>query len=299
MLRVLIWLFFLLSVAANAKQHKLPFDDNALNVVFDSKVPVTFVGKKSLTPSGQVAAPILYPGDTAGVFLVSVLTHAAISGGVKKSQQNKEQEEANKVLEPYQTYISDVNEEFLTQNTLSQDISTSSGQLQLLFGDQHKENSRWQVSVAPVFAMTQNQSSFLIYNQLTFVDRSLTVREQRKIKKTKKGYLAPNQKLVVIVSDPVLEEDRQAFWLRNDATAFNDAIKNLYNESFHLGVIRHFGGLGNAEAKQVTIKYLENGVKKIERGYIISQTCQRTVFESLAGEVKSVPNIDFAVCGSV
>lgn len=300
MIRFACWFIVLLPTLALAKQEALVFDDHLLNVSFDNKQPVTFVGKKSLDATGGGSAPILYPADTAGLFLVSILTHAAISGGVQKAQLNKEQEEANKVLEAYSSYISTVNEAFLLEHTYVRDaFPLPDKQLQCLLGDKHLKNSRWQVNVVPVFAMTQNQSSFLIYNKLTFVDRALTPKEKRKLKKVKKGQPNPNEKLVVIISDPVLVDDKADFWLRENGQAFNNAVKELYVESLHIGMARHFGSFKNTDTKQITIKYLENGVKKIERGYVISQSCQRTVFESLAGEIKSVPNLEFSSCTSV
>jgi len=297
-MRFAIWLICFFPLATFAKVEKPVFDDNSLNISFDSKQPVTFVGKKSLDTSGLAVAPVMYPADTAGLFLVSILTHAAVSGGVQKAKLSREQEEANKVLEPYNPYIADINEAFLAQCTNSQGKPVVAEKIQFLLGDEHLENSRWQVNVVPVFAMTQNQSSFLIYNKLTFVDRSLTPKDKKKIKKIKRGQVNPNEKLVVIVSDPVLTDDNANFWLSENAKRFNESIKNLYVESFHLGIARHFGGLQNSDTKQVTVRYFENGVKKIERGYVISQTCKRTLFESLAGEIKSVPNLEFATCAA-
>lgn len=297
-MRFVFWLMCFLPLVSFAKQEELTFDDRLLNVSFDTKQPVTFVGKKSLDVAGQASAPIMYPADTAGLFLVSILTHAAVSGGVQSAKLTREQEEANKVLDSYDPYIANINEAFLAQCTNSQSEPAITENKQLLVGDKHLENSRWQVHVVPVFAMTQNQSSFLIYNKLTFVDRSLTPKQKKKIKKVKKGHANPSEKLVVIVSDPVLTDDNADFWLRENAKAFNESIKHLYVESFQMGVSRHFGGLQNSDTKQVTVKYLEGGLKKIERGYVISKTCQRTIFESLAGEIKSVPNLEFYSCSN-
>lgn len=298
-MRFAIWLMCFIPLLVLAKEEKPVFDSNLLNISFNSKQPVTFVGKKSLDASGLAAGSMMYPADTAGLFLVSILTHAAVSGSVQKAQLSRDQEEANKVLEPYNPYIAAIDETFLAEHTSSQGVSAVTSKMQFLLGDKHLESSRWHVTVMPVFAMTQNQSSFLIYNTLTFSDRSLTAKDKRKIKKLKKGQPNPNEKLVVIVSDPVLVEDKAGFWLHDNAKVFNESIKNLYIESFQLGVARYFGDLQNSDAKQVTIKYLENGVKKIERGYVVSQTCKRTVFESLAGEIKSVPNLEFSSCSSV
>lgn len=301
MFRNLLLIALLLSVASlvSAKAEKdIPVLDEALfNVSFDPKNPITFVGKKSLDGSSQGAGGMMYPADTAGVFLVSILAHAAVSGSVEKSRLNKEQEEANKVLEPFSQHIAVVNTDYLS-NELRLKISSSPlEKFTFLHGDKQSDNSKWQIKVTPVFLMTQSKNSFLLYNKMTFVDRELLYLKKKKAqKKLKKGAPNPYEKLVVIVSDPVLEKDAANYWLRDDAKLFRESAKSLYLESFQLGVGRQFGSLEAAQTKQVTIKYLEDGVKKIERGYVISQTCKRTLFESLAGEIKSVPNLEFATC---
>jgi hypothetical protein len=134
---------------------------------------------------------------------------------------------------------------------------------------------------------------------MTFEDRAFIYSKKKKAqKKLKKGALNPHEKMVVVMSDPVLEDDAAAYWLRDNAKVFRESVRALYLESFQLGVSRQFGSAESAQTKQVTIKYLEDGVKKIERGYVISQSCKRTLFESLAGEIKSVPNLDFATCNA-
>lgn len=301
MFRNLLLIAFLLSIplSVSAKAEKnIPVLDEALfNVSFDPKNPITFVGKKSLNGNSQGAGGMMYPADTAGVFLVSILAHAAVSGTAEKSRLNKEQEEANKVLEPFSQYIAVVDTDYLSNDLPLKTSSSALEKFTFLHGDKQSENSKWQIKVTPIFLMTQSKSSFLLYNKMAFEDRALIYSKKKKAqKKLKKGALNPYEKLVVIVSDPVLEKDAADYWLRDDAKVFRESAKTLYLESFQLGVGRQFGSLESAQTKQVTIKYLEDGVKKIERGYVISQTCKRTVFESLAGEIKSVPNLEFATC---
>lgn len=296
----LLFLFAIFSGFAHAKK-EAPFpelNDALFNVKFDQSLPITFVGKKSLAVNGGTAGNMMYPGDTAGVFLVSILTHAAISSAAEKARLKKEQEEANKILEPYSRYISAIDTNFLWD----EDQLALNGQLEkysFLFSEQQSDESRWQLDVVPVFAMTQSQQSFLLYNKMTFFDRSfLNPKNKKRPKKLKKGAPNPNEKIVVIVSDPLPEVDAADFWLKEDAAQFNATVKAMYMEAFELGVSRQFGELNAAQSKQITVRYLEDGVKKIERGYVISQTCERTIFESLTGELKSVPNLDYASCAS-
>lgn len=292
---------FVVSSITYAKAEKnIPvLDDTLFNVSFDPQHPITFVGKKSLHGKDQAAGNMMYPADTAGLFLVSILTHAAVSGSVEKARLNKEQEEANKVLEPFGPHIAGMDVYFLWAGQKFTGASNQFDKFTFLYGDQQSDNSKWKIKVAPVFAMTQSRSSFLLYNKMTFVDMSLiNAKKKRNQKKPKKNAPNPNEKLVVIVSDPVLATSATDYWLNDEAKMFRETVKNLYKESFQLGMRRQFGELSPVQDKQITIRYLEDGVKKIERGYVISQTCKRTIFESLAGEIKSVPNLEFATCSA-
>jgi len=296
---IFLVLFCVFAVDTFAKSEKVQsvLDDKLLVVKFDEKQPVTFVGKKSVNGGNGVGGGMMYPADTAGLFLVSILTHAAVSGSVEKSRLTKEQELANKVLDPYASYIANVNADYLFNPNDLKNFEQSG--MSFLKGVEEGDKSRWHLKTVPVFAMTQNQNSLIVYNKMTFIDQSLIDTKKKinkKPKRAKRGAVDPNEKLVVIVSDPISAESAADFWIRDNAKAFQDTVKNLYLESFKLGVSRQFGNLDAAQEKQVTVKYLEDGVKKIERGYVISQTCKRTVFESLAKEIKSVPNLDYTSC---
>lgn len=295
-------LAFSLSTAVHSKDAPPTIDwkDSFFNISFDATQPINFIGKKALDKSNNIAAGgMMYPADTAGIFLVSILTHAAINGGVQSKRLTKEQEAANQVLNAYKTAIDQITPEYLWDNDIIE--STLKNKAKFLQKNEHSDDSKWEIKVMPVFALTQNQGSLMIYNNLLFSDRSLIpMKKSRNVKKstkrTKKNYIDPNIKKIVIVSDPAPETDAEKFWADNNEKVFLETAKKIYLESFILAIQVHGGALAEAQAEQSTIRYLEDNTKKIERGYVIEQTCERTLFRSLLVEIKSVPNLGFHEC---
>ena len=101
------------SVQAKIKEPAVSLEENKLNVFFDAKNPAVFVGKKSVNVNASGAGSMVYPAGSAGVFLVSILAHAAVSGSVENKRLSMEQEAANQVLEPFANKISEVDSDFL------------------------------------------------------------------------------------------------------------------------------------------------------------------------------------------
>ena len=69
---------------------------------------VKFFGYVNFDGLGNGQGNMAYPGLGPGVFLASILTHAAISESSKNSEKNKRQHQANTVLIPYHSLISGV-----------------------------------------------------------------------------------------------------------------------------------------------------------------------------------------------
>ncbi|MDO7635036.1 MAG: hypothetical protein MUQ60_03870, partial [Porticoccaceae bacterium] len=64
---------------------------------------------------------------------------------------------------------------------------------------------------------------------------------------------------------------------------------DLVSAAIELGINQFAGLLPPKEEASSTLRYLENGEKKIERGHLISESCSALIFESLRGELKWIP----------
>lgn len=294
-MRFFIILLLILTARAALSAEPLHLNTKSnIQVVFPDKNPVLFVGKKSLDKKANNGGGMMYPGDTAGLFLVSVLTHAAISGAAQSSAEKKEQELANEVLSPFADIIKEVDMNFLWDE---QRIRANEPKLQdLVFTIQKSttENS-WALNTKPVFALTQSKASLILYNKINLENISDNPKKKPKNRSKKKSNESDGL-TVVIVSDPIPEENRTDHWLRNSGNAFKSEIKRLFSMSIGMAIKSAMDDASISAAPEVSIRYLQDGLKYLERGQIISQDCRRTVFNSLSDELKSVPNLDYTNC---
>jgi hypothetical protein len=273
-------------------------DEYQIFLKYNEKSPFIFMGKIDVNKASGNAGGMLYPGDNALVFFTAVLTHAAINSGVDHSRITKEQAEANKVFDDYQPYIQKFN---TPENaTISQlDVGFAKSKVSFLTEAALKADAEWEMDVAPIFFMTQNFGSLILYNRVILQEN--VVKDLKKSKKTASSSSAKkkankNERIVVVISDPIAEPDYKHYWSNNDGSQFSNTLKNMYKESLSLVIANRIDNQKAENAEQITVKYMEDGVKKVERGYVISSNCKRTLFESLAGEIKSVPNLDFLNC---
>jgi hypothetical protein len=277
--------------------------ENSIYFSFNEKSPFVFMGKIDTNKTGAGTGSILYPGDNALVFFAAILTHAAISGGLQHSQISKQQIEANQVLNDYESYIQKFNvRENIALSQLDVAIDNSTQKFFFLTDAESEKTTKWEMNVAPIFFMTQNHGSLILYNKVVIKENTVntSVVETRKRTKKKpaqkKNIPDKNEKIVVVISDPIADKDFKHYWSNNDGLQFTETLKLMYRESLNLIVANKLANMSIKNTEQVTVKYVEDGVKKIERGYIISSSCKRTLFESLSGEIKSVPNLEFSTC---
>jgi|GEM_PF-1264409 len=267
---------------------------------YNEKSPFIFIGKIDVNKANGAATPILYPGDNALIFFTAILAHAAINSGIDHSRLSKEQEDANKVFDDYQPYIQKFNNtDSVVIPQLKVALAEKNTDVVFLTDKNLKSGAQWEMDVSPIFFMTQNLGSLILYNKIllqeNFADDS---KKPKKTASSNKKTANKNERIVVVISDPIAIPDYKHFWSDNEGSQFLDTLKKMYKESLSLVIANRLGNQRAEGAEQITVRYMEDGVKKVERGYVISSDCKRTLFESLSGEIKSVPNLDFLSCPS-
>ena len=277
----------------------IAFDKNSANLLFADEQLFDFHGKIDVNRNSVAGGGMAYPADTAGVFFAAILTHAAIAGSAKKAKLNAAQKAADEVLVNYQPHIEKINTASMQFNQLK---LAPDHTFNVNFTPDTDPASQWSVRTKPVFFLTQSQQTLILYHQLMFYDQALvTDKKSRKVKKTskrKKKGPDPRERLIVIVSDPLGEGEASQLWLDEEGKYFQETVRKLYQESVQIGFQHYRGHMTPAASNQMTIRYLEDGKKKIERGQVIKKSCRRTLFLTLAGEIKLVPNMEFASCAT-
>ena len=298
-MRKVFGFIFLLLSSFSLAQNSNPTQQNQHDIFlkYNEKNPFLFMGKVDVNKANGAGGGMLYPGGNALVFFTAVLTHAAINSGVDNSRASKEQVEANKVFDDYQQYIKKFNSR---ENIIVSDMNVGSthGKVNFLTDVASKTDAEWEMDVAPIFFMTQNFGSLILYNKIVLQENTGedVKKTKRSTKSTKKKAVNKNERIVVVISDPITEPDFKSFWSNNEGDNFYRTLKKMYRESLSLVIANRIDNQKAESAEQITVKYMEDGEKKVERGYVISSDCRRTLFESLEGEIKSVPNLEFLNC---
>ena len=222
---------------------------------------------------GAGKGSMLYPAPHPAVFLAALITHGIINESVKSSQKTKLQEDADKVLLPYQAVLASYSYKELMQQGL---VKVPIGGDKKLIGYSEKSATGWLVDSTPVFSMTQDQSAIIIDN-LILVYAS----EQRE----DPAYT----NIVRVVSQPWSGADLVNHWVADNGRKLKEASVSLFAESIEIALSDAINKAKPNNLAHKTFRYLEGRNEKMERGQLISEQCDRVVIRTLRDAPMSIP----------
>lgn len=234
---------------------------------------VIYNGVASFDTAGDKSGSMVYPAPNAGGFLAAIITHGVIVGSIKNRQKEEMQREANKVLSPYEPILGNYSYRELMQDGL---VKTSMGSSKTLVDFSEKSGTGWFVESMPSFLMTQDQSAIILENTISIYAPD-----------------APSDAVykntIRVVSQPTNKEDLTGYWTADEGKKLKELSSNLLAQSLDIAL----EDVANTESKnnnpQKTFRYFEGNNQKIERGELMSETCERTVIKTLRGWLMSIP----------
>ena len=260
-----------------------------LHIKTDFHKDVVFQGQYNFDDIDLKTDPVLYPGDSAAVFFAAIIAHAYTADAIKSGAMSQVQENANRVLMPYQRYlqkfendelvscvINNVNNQYDFQISKFQNKKVSPGKSSPGKSPLGKSPSGWLLKSEPVFYMTQDQRE-LILKHVMYVYRMS----------------APEvvvHKNIIEVSSARTDESRPLdFWVyKNKLPAISS---ELYAKSIKLFIDDMISPDGaHSNNPQKTFRYTQGGVKMFERGTLIENECGQTTMRTLRGWIKSFPS---------
>lgn len=241
----------------------------SLEVPVDSRV--SFSGVANFNRSGSAAGSMLYPAPSPVGLLAAVLTHAVIEKSSRSSQKTKTQQEADKVLDPYQPVLQD----FLTGTLLGRGASLATvGASRAAVRLERDDHQGWWVRVTPEFAMTQDQTTLVLDNVV-----EIYAPNERK----RASYI--NTIRVIATARP--EQDIRSYWLQNQGAPLIEESAQLLAASLDIAI----ADASRAKSQQPfeTVRYMEGQEERMERGQPLAQECGRVLLRTLRGTLMSVP----------
>lgn len=234
---------------------------------------VLYQGVVNHDAAGTGTGSMLYPAPHPAVFLAALITHGIINESVKSSQKTKLQEEADKVLLPYQAVLAGYRYNELMQPGLAR-IPFGGGKK--LIGHSEKSATDWLVESTPVFSMTQDQSAIILDNLI-----SIYAPGQQES--------AEYKNIVRVVSRPWNGQDPMSHWSAENGRKLKEASVGLFAESVDIALNDAMDRAKPNNLAHKTFRYLEGGTEKMERGQLIREQCDRVVIRTLRDAPMSIP----------
>ncbi len=248
-----------------------PVDDSLLFLNFSESPSIEFLGTINTDRSHKADGAMLYPGDTVGVFLAAIFTHAAINAGAKNGKQAKLQAEADKILEPYFEDIEKVTPNFL----VDKGMSLRSRGVHLYDSNTPQSENVLVMDLKPTYYLSQSEDALSL-------NLSGRVYESRRSAEE-----IDTVSIQYISTSPVSKMDIQG---DEDDAGMSIDISEWSKNIFELALDLYWSSSDSlSSAAQTTIRYRFGSEAKSERGYLIRKDCDRLTFKTLHGDIKSVP----------
>lgn len=215
---------------------------------------------------GPQIGPYVVPGF-AGL-LAAVATHATIMNGVQSAQRKREQEEADRVLEPYAAVLAEFSSSALW--TAAQALQTQAPRVRLWHSDVDPGTAP-QIEADAVFTMSADEGALLL---------DATVKRQ--------GAEGELVTVVRVVSTPLTAADARAYWTADQARALKATAAAMFAHALKLAW-RYPAAAPSDTPPTRTHRYLQASAERAERGQWLAGDCARAVLRNLRGGLMSVP----------
>lgn len=241
-----------------------------------------FFGQAIITSDPTTATgSMMYPMNGAGSGLVAVLLHAAVQNNINDKRSRRAVEEANAVLEPYYGYINKLQNRGVLHDGLNPAITDMSDGLGLVvrMADDATDHRQlgWLVDLKHHYYLTRSEDALGIVAEVTVSNPFLSA-----------ANATGKAQVVSLLSDSVFDASE---WHSREGAMFVETADQLLIDATDLALRQYAGRFPTISEQQQTIRYFENGKKKVERGFILQSNCRYVLFKTLNDELKRMPSL--------
>ena len=249
--------------------------ERPLVIAVDTEDAVDFIGYADRdNPALQAGAGILYPGNTAGVFLASVAAHALTASAVQSAAEEKLQTEANTVLANYANYLSGIEEGEIAGVVIKRLGTEETYSFSISSYDDSSARKSWVARVQPTYVMTQDQ-------------RQIMLRATIHLSKSETPEQIAYQNIIDVVSPVTQASVPMYYWLQQDE--LRKIAESLLYLSLRWMITDIMDGQKVSASKQETFQYAFGGENFYERGHLLARDCDYTATRNLRGWIRVFP----------
>jgi hypothetical protein len=234
---------------------------------------VFYQGEANFDGVGMGTTGMLYgPGPV--IALAGLVAHGLLLAGGRSHQKTKVQEEADKVLVPYQPVLA----EFRSEQLLKRGAELmDTGGVKSVTPHAQKAGTDWTIESEPVYSLTQDQRALILDNTLWIYPPGET--EEKRYAYT-----------VRVVSQPCAAAEPAGFWIANAGARLKEESAHMLARSLDVAVGIFSGATAPPASSFRTIRYPQGGAQRMERAQLVSASCDTLLIQSLRGWFLLVPS---------
>ncbi len=224
------------------------------------------------TKNGQGMTYMVPAGNFIVGLVAAAATHGALANAANESKKRELRDNADKVLLPYADILKDYRFGELLSVVLPQMKSPGKKKLVAYVAEPAPDGAD-AVEIAPVFFMTQDQRSLVLENSVL----------------VKQGKNPDGKQIAVrVVSPASVAKDMVVYWKGNNGLKLKEVSARLLSDSLDIALANVHDRFP-ADAPYKTVRYLEGGVERFERGQPLLLECNQLLMRNLRGNLMSIP----------
>lgn len=262
-----------------SSDNSVPEQKNAVIVTSNAKGFGVHFKQEKLILKGQIntesiakqdGAAVMYQGGAGGM-LIGLLFQSAIESSSQSRREKEINEQASQVLVPYLDTISKLDLHEISHKATTSISEHIEDDVILVNTQKSTTPLAHHIHINPIFEMSYSADAI-------FLNADISINSINNSKEY--------EKKIVLQSAPIQDKTN---W--NKQKFLEQKLIQLIQGSIKIA-IQDFKNELNRSNSNKTIRFLENNKKRVERGYLISSDCNRVIFESITGVLKSVPNLN-------
>ncbi len=288
----------LVSACGSTIQEKAPtkieltqLDSYALSIECGDNVPFSGYVDLDEFKKRHAVSGAYYSGYDAVSFLATVLAHAATSKSMDRARMKKFIDESN---EKALGQCAPILASFYTKELIEHIDTSSETSDTILYTTNWAENDipLGYIKSTPSFILTKEHDSIIVENSfiVTKHEEELKTTKNKNRKAQKKKH-DPNMlyknKIIVIMENR--KDDPGEVLIADNGAYLKELTKNLFSESFTLFQKDFTKESLELNNRMETIRFQIGSNFRVERGKVLERTCDRVIFQTLRGHIKSVP----------
>lgn len=238
---------------------------------FSLRPSIPVYGLIDVRDSGQGANyGLMYQGGSYASLIAQIAAHAAIESAKQSGANSRLQNEADQIVEPYQSAIDSIDEAKIWRRSISQVPRNQRKQLRIWSAAE--SSGRWSIELQPSYFISPDEDAILAQTEMLIHKDGMTE--------------SPAGRQLVAVSMPTLLRRENG---EVDDTAFREALLQINTQLIQMAILAAQSWNDPITSDSKTWSYYQGTNKRFERASLIYKQCNRAIIQTLRADWMSVP----------